>query len=102
MQRCACRPSQVTVSLQSVDVVVQPPMAEVHKALGRLVRSLVEATKAFVRWMDCTCIETPEQRGASEDDEPIVFTFYWDVAANPQVCCGPASALCAASTESYM
>ncbi|KXZ49756.1 DHC2 protein [Gonium pectorale] len=76
---------KVTVSLQTVDVVVQPPMAEVNKALGRLVRSLVESTKAFVRWMDGTCIETPEQRGATDDDEPIVFTFYWDVAANPQV-----------------
>ncbi|PNH10671.1 Dynein-1-alpha heavy chain, flagellar inner arm I1 complex [Tetrabaena socialis] len=76
---------KVTVSLQSVDVVVQPPMTEVNKALGRLVRSLVESTKAFVRWMDGTCIETPEQRGATDDDEPIVFTFYWDVAANPQV-----------------
>ncbi|GLI59150.1 hypothetical protein VaNZ11_000978 [Volvox africanus] len=76
---------KVTVSLQSVDVVVQPPMAEVNKALGRLVRSLVESTKSFVRWMDGTCVETPEQRGASDDDEPIVFTFYWDVAANPQV-----------------
>nr|Q9SMH3.1 RecName: Full=Dynein-1-alpha heavy chain, flagellar inner arm I1 complex; AltName: Full=1-alpha DHC; AltName: Full=Dynein-1, subspecies f [Chlamydomonas reinhardtii]CAB56598.1 1-alpha dynein heavy chain [Chlamydomonas reinhardtii] len=76
---------KVTVSLQSVDVVVQPPMTEVNKALGRLVRSLVESTKAFVRWMDGTCVETPEQRGATDDDEPIVFTFYWDVAANPQV-----------------
>lgn len=80
---------KVTVSLQSVDVVVQPPMTEVNKALGRLVRSLVESTKAFVRWMDGTCVETPEQRGATDDDEPIVFTFYWDVAANPQVRQGP-------------
>ena len=61
-------------------------MPQVNKALGRLVRSLVESTKPFVRWMDGTSIETPEQRGASEDDEPIVFTFYWDVAANPSVC----------------
>ncbi len=76
---------KVTFSLQNVDVVVQPPMTEVNKALGRLVRSLVESTKMFVRWMDGTCIETPEQRGATDDDEPIVFTFYWDVAANPQV-----------------
>lgn len=76
---------KVGVSLQSVEIVVQPPMAEVNKSLGRLVRSMVESTKAFVRWMDGTCMETPEQRGANEDDEPVVFTFYWDVASNPQV-----------------
>jgi dynein heavy chain len=35
--------------------------------------------------MDGTCIETPEQKSGSEDEEPIVFTFYWDVAGNPQV-----------------
>ncbi|KAL6757976.1 dynein heavy chain, N-terminal region 1-domain-containing protein, partial [Haematococcus lacustris] len=76
---------KITVSLQSSDIVVQPPVAEVNKALGRLVRSLVESTKPFVRWMDGTCIETPEQKGANDDDEPVVFTFYWDVAGNPQV-----------------
>lgn len=76
---------RISVSLQNVEIVVQPPVNEVNKALGRLVRSLVESTKSFVRWMDGTCIETPEQRGANEDDEPVVFTFYWDVAANPQV-----------------
>lgn len=76
---------KITFSLQNVEIVIQPPVNEVNKALGRLVRSLVESSKSFVRWMDATCIETPEQKGASEDDEPIVFTFYWDVAANPQV-----------------
>lgn len=70
---CACSPP------------FPPPLhAQVNKALGRLVRSLVESTKSFVRWMDGTCIETPEQRGKDED-EPVLFTFYWDVAANPQV-----------------
>lgn len=76
---------RVSVSLQSVEIVIQPPVNEVNKSLGRLVRSLVESTKSFVRWMDGSCVETPEQRGANEDDEPVVFTFYWDVAANPQV-----------------
>lgn len=76
---------KITFSLQNVEIVIQPPMNEVNKALGRLVRSLVESTKSFVRWMDGTCIETPEQKGTNEDDEPVVFTFYWDVAANPQV-----------------
>ena len=49
------------------------------------MRSLVESTKVFVRWMDGTCIETAEQKGKNDEDEPVLFTFYWDVAANPQV-----------------
>eukprot|EP00798_Chlamydomonas_sp_ICE-L_P031817 gene31817-7021_t len=76
---------KITFSLQNVDIVIQPPVNEVSKALGKLVRALVESSKPFVRWMDGTSIETPEQRGTSEDDEPVVFNFYWDVAANPQV-----------------
>jgi dynein heavy chain len=59
--------------------------AQVSKALGRLVRSLVDSTKLFVRWMDGTCVETPEQKGPNEDEEPVTFTFYWDVASNPAV-----------------
>ena len=77
--------SQINFSLQSIEIVIQPPVGDVNKALGRVVRSLLESCKAFVRWMDGTCIETPEQRGASEDDEPFVFTFYWDVSQNSQV-----------------
>ncbi|KAK3269901.1 Dynein heavy chain cytoplasmic, partial [Cymbomonas tetramitiformis] len=67
------------------EVVVQPPVTEVTKFLSRLVRNLVECTRPFVRWMDGTCLETPEQHVNNEDDEPVVFTFYWDVAANPAV-----------------
>jgi dynein heavy chain len=76
---------KIYLLLNNPVVVYNPAVHEVNKLLGRLVRSLVESTKPFVRWMDGTCIETPEQRVGSEDDEPVVFTFYWDVAANPQV-----------------
>jgi hypothetical protein len=82
---------QVTLSLQNSDILMHPPVAEVNKVLGRLVRSLVDSTKPFIRWMDGTCIETPEQRVRGEDEEPVVFTFYWDTAANPQVRLLPAS-----------
>ena len=62
-----------------------PRLVQVNKTLIRLVRSLVESTKSFMRWMDGTCVETPEQKGHSEDDEPMLYTFYLDVAANPTV-----------------
>lgn len=72
------------MSLSNPEIIVQPPVSEVSKLLGRLVRNMVEGTKAFIRWMNKTCIETPEQtRG--DDEEPILFTFYSDIAANPQV-----------------
>ncbi|GMH41526.1 hypothetical protein BSKO_09436 [Bryopsis sp. KO-2023] len=75
---------KVSMSLNNPEIIVQPPVSEVNKLLGRLVKNIVESTKPFLRWMNGTCIETPEQtRG--DDEEPIVFTFYWDVAANPQV-----------------
>ena len=41
-----------------------PRLVQVNKTLIRLVRSLVESTKSFMRWMDGTCVETPEQAEA--------------------------------------
>lgn len=76
---------RISLSLNNPEVVVSPAVHEVNKLLGRLVRSLADSTKPFVRWMDGSCVETPEQRVGNEDDEPVIFTFYWDVAANPQI-----------------
>jgi hypothetical protein len=36
---------KISASLQSSEIVIQPPVNEVNKALGRLVRGLVESTK---------------------------------------------------------
>ena len=76
---------KISALLNLPEIVVQPPMNEVAKFLNRLVRNLVESTRPFVRWMDGTCLETPEQRPNGEDEEPIVFTFYTDVASNPAI-----------------
>ena len=65
-----CRPQQpgglrpllrVTLELLPPEVVCTPSMAEVSKQLSRLMRNLVDSSKAFVRWMDGTCLEAPEQ-----------------------------------------
>ena len=37
-----------------------------------------------VRWMDGTCIETPPQF-ASEDEDPVVFSFLSDLERSPEV-----------------
>ncbi|KAJ1617773.1 dynein heavy chain, N-terminal region 1-domain-containing protein [Pavlovales sp. CCMP2436] len=52
--------------------------------LCRSVKSIAENTRQFVRWMDGTCIETPPQT-VSEDEDAVVFSFYTDVVANPEV-----------------
>jgi hypothetical protein len=75
----------VTLSLQSTEVVVQPPLPEARKQLARLVRCLVESAKPFVRWMDGSCLETPEQAVPGDEDEPHVFSFYSDLEASPEV-----------------
>ncbi|DBA95316.1 TPA: Dynein heavy chain cytoplasmic [Trebouxia sp. C0006] len=76
---------KVTMYLNSPEIVVQPGVNDLKKVLGRLARNQVESSKPFVRWMSGTCIETPEVRGASEDDEPFVHTFFTDVSQNPQI-----------------
>lgn len=65
--------------------MVQPSVNDLKKVLGRLARNQVESSKPFVRWMSGTCIEAPEVRGASDDDEPFVHTFFTDVSQNPQI-----------------
>ncbi len=54
-------PLQVALLLLPPEVVVTPSSAEVGRQLGRLLRNVVESSKPFVRWMDGTCIEAPEQ-----------------------------------------
>lgn len=52
---------QVALSLIQSEVVVVPSTVEVAKALQRLLHNMAESAKPFVRWMDGTCIEAPEQ-----------------------------------------
>ncbi|EFJ08822.1 hypothetical protein SELMODRAFT_131043 [Selaginella moellendorffii] len=67
------------------DIVVQPSLTELTKLLTNMVRSIVDSAKPFIRWMDGTCLETPEQRVGSEDAEPFIFSFYSDVSLNPKI-----------------
>lgn len=71
--------------LNSPEIVVQPSINDLKKVLGRLARNQVECSKPFVRWMNGTCVDTPEVRGATDDDEPFVHTFFTDVSQNPQI-----------------
>ena len=52
---------RVALALLQPEVVVAPSTGEASKQLGRMLRNLVESAKPFVRWMDGTCLEAPEQ-----------------------------------------
>ena len=57
------RSLQVSLHLHAPEVVVHPSASEMKKALARTARSLAECAKSFKRWMDGTCIETPDLPG---------------------------------------
>ena len=76
---------RVTLSLSNPEILIDPTLQDMSKMLSKLWRNMVESTKAFVRWMHGTCIETPEQQVGGEDEEPFVYSFYNDVQMNPVV-----------------
>eukprot|EP00892_Ulva_mutabilis_P000669 jgi/Ulvmu1/10602/UM065_0058.1 len=76
---------KIHVSLSNPEVLVSPTLADTAKILSKLWRNMVESTKSFIRWMDGTCLETPEQASVRDDEESFVFSFYNDVQMNPLV-----------------
>eukprot|EP01018_Ginkgo_biloba_P029498 Gb_13870 [translate_table: standard] len=52
---------KVNCYLNKPDVVLQPSLNDITTTLALLVRNLVDSARPFVRWMDGTCLETPEQ-----------------------------------------
>lgn len=76
---------KVALSLSNPEILIEPTLHDVSKMLSKLWRNIVESTKLFVRWMHGTCMETPEQKVGTEDDEPFVYSFYNDVQMNPLV-----------------
>ena len=53
----------MSLHLHAPEVVVHPSASEMKKALARTARSLAECAKSFKRWMDGTCIESPDLPG---------------------------------------
>ncbi|CAH3028713.1 unnamed protein product, partial [Porites evermanni] len=70
--------------LSAPEIVLSPPANEIYKLIMQSVRDMVEGTRMFVRWMNGTCIETPPQHAEGED-EPVVFSFFTDISANPAI-----------------
>ncbi|XP_078467787.1 dynein axonemal heavy chain 10-like [Lampetra planeri] len=68
----------------SPNVVLQPLPYDIHILALNSAKNCLASTKSFVRWMDGTCIETPPQFIANED-EPVVLSFFDDISQNPQI-----------------
>ena len=75
---------KVNAMLSAPEVHVSPPLPEINKVLAKIVRSAVESTRVFVRWMHGTCMETPPQK-VSEDEDLYVFSFHSDITSNGEV-----------------
>jgi dynein heavy chain len=75
---------QVVASLSAPEIILIPSFNDINRIFNKLLKAVVESSQPFVRWMDGTCIETAPQV-VSEDEEPVIFTFYTDISANPQV-----------------
>jgi dynein heavy chain, axonemal len=76
---------KVVSRLVAPEIVVTPSLADMHKLFSKMVKNTVESTKAFNRWMRGSCIEVFPQNFHGEDEEPVVFSYYSDIAHDPQV-----------------
>jgi dynein heavy chain len=63
-----------------------PPIKEASKLLQAFMRNVGDSSRSFVRWMDGTCIEMPDQRPKGDTDgDPMVMHFSSELARLQQV-----------------
>ncbi|XP_078523750.1 dynein axonemal heavy chain 10 isoform X2 [Lissotriton helveticus] len=74
---------QVETILSAPEVILHPNSNEIYKMFVQCIKSCVETTKTFVRWMHGTCIECPPQH--AEEDEVVIFTFFSDISQNSYI-----------------
>ena len=75
---------RVSASLSAPEIVISPLSAEVYKMMVKFARSIIDSTKQFHRWQNGTCIITPPQRVA-EDEDPVIFSFHSDIVVNQTI-----------------
>jgi len=76
---------KVISRLVAPDIVVTPALTDMHKLFTKMVKNTVESTKTFNRWMRGSCIEVLPQNFHGEEEEPVIFSFYSDISADPAV-----------------
>ncbi|WIA10356.1 hypothetical protein OEZ85_010548 [Tetradesmus obliquus] len=68
------------------EVAIAPPVKEVSKLLSAYIKNVAESCREFVRWMDGTCLEMPDQRAKGDTDgDPVVMHFSSEVLRMQQV-----------------
>ena len=75
---------RLIVTLNGKELSLSPVLTDVDKLLSKVIRGVTESSKAFVRWMHGTCIMTEPQM-IQDEDEPYTFSFYQDIAQNPEI-----------------
>jgi dynein heavy chain len=75
---------KVSASLSAPEIAIFPMSQEIYKMIFKFVRSIVDSTKMFIRWLNGSCILTPPQK-VEDEEHPLLFTFHSDVAANPTI-----------------
>jgi dynein heavy chain len=76
---------KVTASLSAPDIVLSPALNDIQKLFNKMVKNTVESTRSFYRWMRGTCLECAPVYVHGEEDEPVIFSFYTDISADPNV-----------------
>ncbi|XP_069475795.1 dynein axonemal heavy chain 10 [Ambystoma mexicanum] len=74
---------QTETILSAPEVILHPNSNEIYKMCVQCIKSCVETTKNFVRWMHGTCIECPPQH--ADEDELVIFSFFTDISQNPHI-----------------
>nr|KAJ3423035.1 Dynein heavy chain 10, axonemal [Polyrhizophydium stewartii] len=75
---------KVAASLSAPEIVIAPMSQEIYKMMIKFVRSIVDSSKQFHRWLSGSCIIAPPQK-VSDDEEPYVFSFHSDLVVNQSV-----------------
>jgi len=83
---------KVTVSLNGKDLVTNPSLTDIDKFITKVIRSLAESAKCFIRWMNGTCIKTEPSNTSIQlvpppldDDDPFIVSFYSDIQNNSEI-----------------
>ncbi|KAJ2996626.1 Dynein heavy chain 10, axonemal [Globomyces sp. JEL0801] len=75
---------KITAFLSAPEIVISPSSQEIYKMIFKFVRTIIDSTKLFPRWMNGTCISTPPQK-LGEEEEFITFTFHADLILNSSI-----------------
>jgi len=77
---------KVVVTLSGKDLITTPSLIDVDKLITKVVKSMAESSKMFVRWMHGTCVRCePIALENDSEEESYVFSYYQDISQNPQI-----------------